>query len=70
MTICELFATAIIRTASDLLKYGLLEMDVGSKELVKDFESLLNGDISNTLNKIMMINNEKKNLGCDKICKL
>lgn len=70
MTICELIANAILRTAADLLKFGMLEMDVGSKELVKDFESLLQGDISNTLNKIMAINNEKANLGCDSICKL
>ena len=41
MTICELFANAILKTASDLLKFGLLTLDVGSKELVKDFDSLL-----------------------------
>ena len=41
MTICELIANAILKAASDLLKFGMLTMDVGSKELVKDFDSFL-----------------------------
>ena len=70
MTICELIANAILKAASDLLKFGMLTLDVGSKELVKDFDSLLQGDIANTLRKIMAINNAKLNLGCSDICKM